>query len=59
VFDLRVLTPQERGPLSLGGRLRQIVHGGRQAIATRADQCEGCARCVAECPEEAITLVTD
>jgi NAD-dependent dihydropyrimidine dehydrogenase PreA subunit len=57
VFDVRVLTAAERGPLSLVGRLRHLVHGGRQAIATRVDQCEGCARCVAECPEQAITLV--
>lgn len=57
VFDVRLLTAAERGPLTLGGRLRQLLHGGRQAIATRADQCAGCARCVAECPEQAITLV--
>jgi NAD-dependent dihydropyrimidine dehydrogenase PreA subunit len=57
VFDVRVLTAEERGPLGLGGRLRQLLHGGRQAIVARPDQCEGCRRCVAECPEEAITLV--
>ena len=56
VFDVRLLTPAERGPLSLGGRFKHLLHGGRQAIATRSDQCHGCARCVAECPEEAITL---
>lgn len=57
VFELRVLTPAERGPLSLSGRLRSLLHGGRQALAVRADDCIGCGRCVAECPEEAIRLV--
>ena len=56
VFDVRVLTAAERGPLTLVGRLRSVLHGGRQSIATRVDQCHGCARCVAECPEEAIRL---
>jgi 4Fe-4S ferredoxin len=58
VFDVRVLTPQERGPLSLGGKLRSLLHGGRQAWVARPDECHGCARCVAECPEEAIRLET-
>ena len=58
VFDVRLLTPVERGPLSLGGRLRTLLHGGSQAWVARADQCHGCALCVAECPEEAIRLET-
>lgn len=57
VFELRVLDAGQRGPLSLTGRLRSLLHGGRQALAVRATDCIGCGRCVAECPEEAIRLV--
>jgi NAD-dependent dihydropyrimidine dehydrogenase PreA subunit len=59
VFELRQLSAAERGPLSLLGRLRAWVHGSPQAVAVRADQCHGCGRCVAECPEEAIRLQRD
>ncbi|MCX7035452.1 MAG: 4Fe-4S dicluster domain-containing protein [Proteobacteria bacterium] len=57
VFEVRQLTAAERGPLSLAGKLRSLLHSGRQAIAVRAADCIGCGRCVAECPEEAIRLV--
>lgn len=56
VFEVRQLSPAERGRLSLGGRIRWFMHGGRQSVAVRAEDCLGCARCVAECPEEAIHL---
>lgn len=56
VFEIRVLTPAEVGPLGLGGRLKRLLHGGRQAVAVRAADCHACGKCVAECPEEAIRL---
>lgn len=57
VFELRVLTPEDRAGLSLGGRLKAWVHGGRQAFAVRSEDCHACALCVAACPEQAIKLV--
>jgi 4Fe-4S ferredoxin len=57
VFEVRRLTRQERGGLSLRGRIKSFAHGGRQAFAVRADQCHGCALCVAACPEHAIRLL--
>ena len=57
VFEVRKLDRQERSALSLKGRLKALVHGGRQAFAVRADQCHACALCVAVCPEHAIRLL--
>jgi len=57
VFELRVLSAAEAGPLSLKGRLKRLMHGGRQAVAVRAGDCHACGLCVKECPEEAIRLV--
>jgi len=57
VFELHDLTPAERSELSLVGRLKAWVHGGRQAFAVRAQDCHACGLCVAACPEHAIRLV--
>ena len=56
VFEVRRLGREERSSLSLKGRLKALVHGGRQAFAVRADRCHACAICVAVCPEHAIRL---
>src|SRR2546426_41974 len=58
VFEIGTLTIQERRKLSLSGRLKLFVHGGKQAFALRADACRACGLCVKACPEKAITLVT-
>ena len=58
VFELRMLTLDERASLSFLGRLRVRVHGGQQAFAIRADACRACGKCVSACPERAITLKT-
>ncbi len=56
VFEVRKLTPEERGRLGFFSRLKVAVHGNRQAFAIRADQCHGCGLCVEACPEKAIKL---
>jgi NAD-dependent dihydropyrimidine dehydrogenase PreA subunit len=56
VFEIRQLTAEERGGLSLIGKLKLFVHGGKQAFAVHADQCHGCGLCVTACPERAIRL---
>lgn len=56
VFELRILSREERAQLSFVGRIKAFVHGGKQAFAVRADQCHACGICVVECPERAIKL---
>ena len=56
VFELGVLSREERSKLSLVGKLKAFGHGGRQAFAVRARACHGCGLCVAACPEKAIRL---
>ncbi|HYE04602.1 MAG TPA: 4Fe-4S dicluster domain-containing protein [Planctomycetota bacterium] len=57
VFDVRRLDAGERRGIGLRGRLKLIVHRGRQAVTPRLDSCLACGKCVAACPEEAIRLV--
>lgn len=56
VFDLRRLTDEEKRQLSFLARFKLRVHGGKQAFAVRAEQCQGCGFCVRDCPEKAIKL---
>jgi 4Fe-4S ferredoxin len=56
VFVLRPLAAEERAALSLLGRVKLYVHGGKQAVAARAEACQACGLCVAACPERAIRL---
>jgi NAD-dependent dihydropyrimidine dehydrogenase PreA subunit len=57
VFEVRRLAAEERVGLSFVGRMKLLVHGGRQAFAVRADACHACGLCVKACPERAIRLV--
>ena len=56
VFEVRVLTGDERRALSFGARFKVWAHGGKQAFAVREDQCHACGLCVTSCPEKAIRL---
>jgi 4Fe-4S ferredoxin len=56
VFEMGLLGESERRKLSGFGRIRAFFHGYRQALATRADQCQACGQCVTACPERAIRL---
>jgi NAD-dependent dihydropyrimidine dehydrogenase PreA subunit len=56
VFELGVLSRDERAALSFVGKLKAFAHGGRQAFAVRAQACHGCGLCVEACPEKAIRL---
>jgi 4Fe-4S ferredoxin len=56
VFSLIVLPQEERGSLSLKGKIKGVVHGWRQADTPNAIACEACGLCVQACPEKAIRL---
>jgi 4Fe-4S ferredoxin len=57
VFEMGVLSVDERRGLSILGRLKGWAHGYRQSFAAHADQCHSCGQCVSACPEKAIQLV--
>lgn len=56
VFEVRRLAPAERQGVGLVGRLKLLVHGGRQAVVALPDACHACGLCVKACPEKAIRL---
>lgn len=57
VFEVRRIEPVDARALSLVGKLKSFVHGGKTAYAPRSDDCLACGLCVVACPERAITLV--
>ncbi len=57
VFEIHILTKEQRSELPFFARLKASVHGNRQAFAVRAEACHACGLCVQACPERAIKLV--
>ncbi|MDA1118713.1 MAG: ferredoxin family protein [Proteobacteria bacterium] len=56
VFEVRKLSPADRAMLSLIGKLKSWVHGGKQSYVIDPDNCHACRRCIDACPENAIEL---
>jgi 4Fe-4S ferredoxin len=56
VFIVGTLPRAERDNLAFRGRIKGFVHRWQQALLANPNACEGCAKCVAACPEQAITL---
>ncbi len=57
VFEMGVLAREERGALSLLGRLKGWAHGYKQTFVVKPADCHACKLCVDACPEDAIQLV--
>jgi NAD-dependent dihydropyrimidine dehydrogenase PreA subunit len=56
VLAIRVVPDEIKAGMSLLGRVKLFVHGGKQAFAIDVDACHGCGLCVEVCPEDAIKL---
>jgi 4Fe-4S ferredoxin len=56
VFEVRLLSAEQRSALPFKAKIKTRFHGNRQAFAVRAEHCHACGLCVAACPENAIKL---
>ena len=56
VFIVGTLADSERRNLNLTARIKGFAHRWQQALLVNPNACEGCGKCVAACPEQAITL---
>jgi NAD-dependent dihydropyrimidine dehydrogenase PreA subunit len=58
VFEVRRISDEDFGALSVVGKLRSMAHKRQAAYAVRASDCHACGLCVVACPESAISLQT-
>jgi len=56
VFIVGTLPDSERRNLHFTARIKGFAHRWQQALLVNPNACEGCGKCVAACPEQAITL---
>ena len=56
VFEIATLTPRQRRELTLIGRMKAWVHGGKQAVIANPYECHACQLCITACPENALHL---
>ena len=56
VLKVLRLASSDKKELSLGDRLRAMVHGNKQAYAVLPDKCTACGLCVEACMMHAIKL---
>ncbi len=56
VLEVHTLPPDQRKGVSTVGKLKGWAHGWQQARVAQPDRCQACGKCVAACPEKAITL---
>jgi 4Fe-4S ferredoxin len=56
VLIIETVSPAEKAKLTMAGRFKLFVHGGKQAFVLDPDVCRGCGLCVKSCPEKAIKL---
>jgi 4Fe-4S ferredoxin len=56
VFEVRRIDDADFARLGAFAKLRSLAHGRKTAYTPRASACEACGKCVAACPEKAITL---
>jgi NAD-dependent dihydropyrimidine dehydrogenase PreA subunit len=56
VFEIATLTAQQRSRLTLIGRMKAWVHGGKQGAVANPYDCHACRLCITACPEHALHL---
>ncbi len=56
VFEMGLLSKEDRASLSLIGMLKAWAHGNRQAFVVQPGSCHACQLCVEACPEDALSL---